>query len=76
MTIVRYFIGKTNGIVFGIYRGIFEGKKIVNESKWQLPNGSEWQDTQAVSEWNFLGSDLIEPISDKEAQGYLPNTKL
>lgn len=77
MTEIRYFIGKTlNGIVFAIYRGLFDGKKIVSESKFKLPDGSDWEDTTAVSQWNFVGNDLIEPISDKEAKGYLPNTNL
>lgn len=73
MTELKYFIGRTTaGTVFAVYRGTFKGKKVLSEAKWEIPLGREWQNTKAVSQWNFEGNDLIQSASRNEIEKYLP----
>lgn len=69
----KYFLGKTlNDQVFAVYRAKFDKNNLVEESMWQVPNGTEWKSTKKISEWYFLGSDLIFPSNKEQANKYLP----
>jgi hypothetical protein len=69
----KYFLGKTlNDQVFAVYRATFDKGILTEESMWQVPNGTEWKSTKKISEWYFIGSDLIFPSTKEEASKYLP----
>ena len=73
MTELKYFLGRTTaGTVFAVYRGIFKNKQVLDQAKWDIPLGTKWQKTTAVSEWNFVGNDLIELAAQSEIEKYLP----
>jgi len=68
----KYFLGKTlNNEVFAVYRATFDKGILTEESMWQIPNGTEWKATKKISEWYFLGSDLIFPSTKEETEKYL-----
>lgn len=72
MSDVRYFIGRTlSKTVFAVYRASFGEHAITDEQIWRVPNSAGWEDTQAVSAWNFVGDDDITPATEKEAKKYL-----
>lgn len=69
---VRYFLGKDlGGVVFAVYCASFGAHAITDEKKWQVPNKVGWEDTQAVSKWNFVGDDDLVPSTEEEAKKYL-----
>lgn len=69
----KYFLGKTlNDQVFAVYRATFDKGNLIEELMWQVPNGTEWKSTKKISEWYFLGNDLIFPSTKEEIKKYLP----
>ena len=69
----RYFLGKTlKGEIFAVYRAFFDKDKLLKESRWQVPNGTQWETSKIVSEWYFVGNDLIFPSTENKVKKYLP----
>ena len=69
---IRWFKGETSERVFAIYRARFEGKILLKEEQWHIPNGQEWISTKRVSEWFFIGNDDVWEITEEEAKEFLP----
>ena len=69
---IRWFKGENSERVFAIYRARFEGKILLKQEQWNIPNGQEWTSTKRVSEWFFIGNDEVWEITEDEANEFLP----
>jgi hypothetical protein len=68
----RWFKGQNSERVFAIYRAKFEGKILLKQEQWHIPNGQEWSSTKRVSEWFFIGNDEVSEITESIAMEFLP----
>ena len=71
--VTKWYLGKLfDGSVFAVYKAKFDGKILMGEMQWHVPNGKEWLKSQAVGEWFFIGNDDVWESTEEDAKSYLP----
>lgn len=69
---MKYFAYRDlNENVQALYKADFDGKILLSEFVWSASR-QKWADTQAISEWFFVGNDYIWELTEKEATDLLP----